>query len=116
LLATAAAGKSLLNVKDLAGECTYARAHDFRAIILSGIARGARSLLTKERERVPRELLPQCSHSGTPVELFLEVPRSRLLDGQISLSEWLPTDEPCRRQRDKEGDPYLIQFEHLVLI
>jgi hypothetical protein len=82
LLATAAAGKSLPNVEDLAGTCTYARAHDIRAIILSRIARGARSSSTKERERVPHELLPRCSRSGTPVELFLKVPRSRLLDGQ----------------------------------
>ena len=116
LLATAAAGKSLPNIEDLAGPCTYARAHNFRAIILSGIARGARSSSTKERERVPCELLPWCSRSGTPVELFLEVPRSRLLDRQISLSEWLPTDEPCCRRRQRGGRPLPCSIRTLVLV
>ncbi len=53
-----------------------------------------------------RELLPRCFHSGMPVEPCLEVlPRSRLLDEQISLSEWLPTDEPRQRQRRRGGRP-----------
>jgi hypothetical protein len=57
-------------------------------------------LRRRRRERVPRELLPRCFRSGTPVESCLEVlPRSHLLDGQISLSEWLPMDEPCHRRR-----------------
>ncbi len=56
LLAMAAAGKSLPNVKDLAGACSYARAHGFRAYILSGIARGARSSSTKVRAIASRAL------------------------------------------------------------
>ena len=63
-------------------------------------------LCQRRRERVPHELLPRCFRSGTPVEPCLEVPpRSRLLDGQISLLEWLPTDEPCRRQHRRGGRP-----------
>ena len=48
--------KACRTLKDLAGGCTYARAHDFRAIILSGIARGARSSSTKERASASRAL------------------------------------------------------------
>jgi hypothetical protein len=74
-------------------------------------------LRRRRRERVPRELLPRCSCSGTPVELFLEVPHSRLLDGQISLSEWLTTDEPChRRRRRRGGRPLPRSIRTLVLV
>jgi hypothetical protein len=69
-----------------------------------------------EGERVPRELLPRCFRSGTPVEPCLEVlPNSRLLDGQISLSEWLPTDEPCRRRGRRGGRPLPRSIRTLVL-
>jgi hypothetical protein len=52
LLATAAAGKSWPNVEDLAGGRSYALVCGFRANILSGIARGASSLSTKESRTV----------------------------------------------------------------
>ncbi len=56
LLATAAAGKSLPNVEELAGAYSYPHAHSFRVFILSGIARGARSLSTKVRSIASRAL------------------------------------------------------------
>jgi hypothetical protein len=73
-------------------------------------------LCRQRRERVPSELLPRCFCSGTPVEPCLEVlPRSRLLVRQISLSEWLPTDEPCRRRRLRGGRPLPHSIRTLVL-
>jgi hypothetical protein len=74
-------------------------------------------LRRRRRERVPRELLPRCYRCSTPVEPpCLEVlPRSRLLDGQISFSEWLPTDEPCRCRRRRGGRPLPRSIRNLVL-
>jgi hypothetical protein len=73
-------------------------------------------LRRRRRERVSRELLPRCFRSGTPVEPCLEVlPCSHLLDGKISLSEWLPTDEPCRRRRRQGGRPLPRSIRTLVL-
>ena len=67
-------------------------------------------LRQRRRERVPHELLLRCFRSGTPLEPCLEVlPRSCLLDGQISLSKWLPTDEPCCRQFDSNTCSWLEQ-------
>jgi len=75
-------------------------------------------LRRRRRERVPCELLPRCYRCSTPVAEppCLEVlPRSRLLDGQISFSEWLPTDEPCRRRRGRGGRPLPRPFRTSVL-
>jgi hypothetical protein len=74
-------------------------------------------LRRRRKERVPCELLPRCYRCSTPVEPpCLEVlPRSRLLDGQISFSEWLPTDEPCRRRRRRGGRPLPCPIRTLVL-
>jgi hypothetical protein len=74
-------------------------------------------LCRRRRERVPHKLLPRCYCCSMPLEEpCLEVlPRSRLLDGQISLSEWLPTDEPCRRQRQRGGRPLPRSIRSLVL-
>ena len=49
LLATSAEGKTLPNVKEITGGRLHALVHSFRAYILSGIIRGARSLSTKTR-------------------------------------------------------------------
>ncbi len=68
-------------------------------------------LRRRRRERVPRELLPWCSRSGMPVELFLEVllPRSSshclASDGRISLLEKFPMDELYRRRLRRGGIP-----------
>jgi len=71
---------------------------------------------------VPRELLPRCSRSGTPVELFLEVllPHSRshclASDGRISLMEKFPTDEMYHRQLRRRGIPLPRSIRtHVVL-
>jgi hypothetical protein len=93
------------------------RAHTASERISSRGSLAEPGLRRQRREQVPRELLPRCSRSGTPVELFLEVPHSRLLDGQISLSEWLTTDEPChRRRRRRGGRPLPRSIRTLVLV
>ena len=56
LLVTSVAGKSLPNAKELTCGCLDAPVHNFRAYILSGIARGASSLSTKERTSASRAL------------------------------------------------------------
>ena len=48
--------KACRTLKDLAGGRSYALAHGFRAYILSGIARGARSSSTKVRAIASRAL------------------------------------------------------------
>jgi len=71
---------------------------------------------------VPRELLPRCSRSGTPVELFLEVllPRSHshclASDGRISFLEKIPTDELYRRQLRRGGIPLPRSIRILVIL
>jgi len=71
---------------------------------------------------VPLELLPRCSRSGTPVELFLEVllPRSRLhclaSDGRIYFLEKFPTDELYRRRLRPGGIPLPRSIQTLVVL
>ncbi len=85
--------------------CTRAHTASERISSLGSLAEPG--LCRRRRERVPCELLPRCSRSGTPVELFLEVPRSRLLDGPRMSRVVVDVDE--------EEDPYLVRFEHLFL-
>jgi hypothetical protein len=79
-------------------------------------------LRRRRRERVPRELLPQCSRSGTPVELFLEVllpcSRSHCLasDRRISLLEKFPTDKLYRRRLRRGGIPLPHSILTLVVL
>ncbi len=76
----------------------------------------------RRRERVPRKLLPRCSRSGTPVELFLEVllpcSRSHCLasNGQISLLEKFPTDELYRRRLQRGKIPLPRSIRTLVVL
>jgi hypothetical protein len=92
------------------------RAHTASERISSRGSLAEPGLRRQRREQVPRELLPQCYRSSTPVEPCLEVlPRSCLLDRQISLSEWLPTDEPCRRRHRRGGIPLPRSIRTLVL-
>ena len=56
LLVTSAAGKSLPNAKELTCGCLDAPVHNFRAYILSEIARRASSSSTKERASASRAL------------------------------------------------------------
>jgi len=124
LLVTSAAGKSLPNVEDLAGECTYARAHGFRAIFLSGIAREP-GLCRRRRELAPRELSPRCDRSSMQEELVLEVllPARSCLhclamanDGRISFVEKFPTDELYRRRRQQGGIPLPHSIRTLAVL
>ena len=76
----------------------------------------------RRREQVPHELLPQCSHSGMPVELCLEVllPRSRshclASNGRISFLEKFPTDELYPRRLQLGGIPLPRSIQTLVVL
>ena len=84
------------------------RTHTTSELLSSRGSLAEPGLCRRRRERVPRELLSRCSRSGTPVELFLEVPRSPCQNG-------CPRTSRVVVDVDEEGDPYLVRVEHLFL-